>query len=445
MVHSMTTPPASTLPHALAAAIERVRGIAGSSLLQKSGLSVLDQAVVSGSSFATSIILSRSSSREELGAYYLALSIVFFARGVQEQVISAPYMIYCSRKQGAALAQYAGSSLLHQCGMMLFTAGMLAAALALGIVPLDLRAGLWTLVLAAPLLLMRDFLRQMCFAHLQTQGALVLDAVVATVQLGGLATLAASGGLTVPATLTVMAVAAGVPAAVWLTRMPQPMAGRLPAAVRDFVFNWTFARWALASQLLASTTPYVMPWVVAFTHGQAETGTLGACMTLVGLANMFLLGLCNYLSPRAARAFSEGGLEELQGVLTKTALLFGLSLGSIALAGFAVGGPIAALVYGPQFGGTGVVIGVLSLGVLANSVGVTAGNGLWALERPSANFAADLVALVFVIPTTVLLVPRLGPLGAALAILSGTTADAIVRMWILRQTMREFAARRLAA
>src|SRR5207244_2970301 len=74
-----------------------MRLMARSSLLQKSGLSVLDQAVVSGTSFATSVLLGRCASQEDLGVYYLALSVVFFARGVQEQLVSAPYMIYCSR------------------------------------------------------------------------------------------------------------------------------------------------------------------------------------------------------------------------------------------------------------------------------------------------------------------------------------------------------------
>ena len=46
---------------------------------------VLDQAVVSGTSFATSVLLGRFASQQELGVYYLALSVVYFARGVQEQ------------------------------------------------------------------------------------------------------------------------------------------------------------------------------------------------------------------------------------------------------------------------------------------------------------------------------------------------------------------------
>jgi O-antigen/teichoic acid export membrane protein len=159
---------------------------------------------------------------------------------------------------------------------------------------------------------------------------------------------------------------------------------------------------------------------------------------------MFMMGLCNFLSPRAARAFVDGGVKELKQVLAKTALLFGLSLGSVVVLGFTAGEQIAVAVYGPQFSGTGWIIGVLSLSVLANSMGVTAGNGLWAMERPHANFLADLTALGIVVVATVILVPMFGPLGAAISTLAGTSTDAAVRMLILRQTMREVAAGRAA-
>lgn len=422
---------------ALANAAARLRQLVASSLLQKSALSVLDQAIVSGTSFATSIILARSCPREELGVYYLAISVVFFVRGIQEQLVSAPYMIYCNRKQGAALAEYAGSSLLHQCGLMLTTSIVLAAVLLVGAAPPGGEKAFWLLLGASPLLLLREYIRQMSFAHLQMRAAIVLDSGVAILQLGALLGLYLIGRLHVVETLAVMAVACGISAVIWLAIKQRPLIGRVQAAVRDLAHNWTFARWALASQLLACTTPYVMPWVVAFTHGEAETGTLGACATLVGLSNMFMMGLCNFLSPRAASAFAKGGLEELRSVLAKTALLFAVTLGSMVVAAFFIGEHVAMLVYGPQFAGTGWIIGVLALSVLANSMGVTAGNGLWAMERPSANFVADLTSLGIVIACTIALVPAFGPLGAALATLAGTSSDAAVRLLILRLTMRE--------
>jgi len=275
-----------------------MRQVARSPLLTKSGLSVFEQAVVSGTSFATSVLLGRCASRDELGIYYLALSIIFFARGIQEQLVTAPYMIYCCRREGEALAEYAGSALLHQCGMMLITALVLSGMLALGLTPHGAEASFWLLVLAAPLLLMREFIRQICFAHLDLRGAIALDISVSLLQLGAMLGLAALGRLTVTATIAILSVASGLPAVIWLAAKRQPMVGRLRAAVRDLAHNWPFARWALASQILASTAPNVLPWVVAYTHGESETGMLGACTTLVGLSNTFLMGLCNFLAPR---------------------------------------------------------------------------------------------------------------------------------------------------
>jgi O-antigen/teichoic acid export membrane protein len=427
-------------PHAVGLLSRLARAISPvvtSPLLQKSGLSVLDQGVVSGTNFATSVLLGRFTSQEELGVYYLALSVVYFTRGVQEQLVSAPYMIYCSRRQGAALAEYAGSALVHQCVVMLATAIVLIAALLLGVLPSGVATAFWLLVVAAPLMLVREFARQMAFAHLDLKRATLLDIAAATLQFAALFGLAISGRLTITTTLASLAIASGLATVGWLATSRQRMVARAASALSDWFHNWTFARWALASQLLACTTPYVMPWVVAISHGEAQTGLLGACSTLVGLSNTFLQGLCNFLSPRAAQAFSQGGVAELRSVLTKTALLFFATLGGLAVIAFLLGEQIAVVVYGPSFAGAGMIVGVLSLSVLANSAGVVAGNGLWAMERPKANFVADLCSLGIVIVAAVALVPTLGPLGAAIATLAGTATDAAVRLWILRRAMHE--------
>jgi O-antigen/teichoic acid export membrane protein len=429
--------PAVGVSNPFARAISR---LITSPLLQKSGLSVLDQAVVSGTSFATSVLLSRFASKEELGVYYLALSVVYFTRGVQEQLVSAPYMIYCSRRRGPALAEYAGSALVHQCIIMLATAAVLIVALVAGLLPNGVQTAFWLLVVAAPLMLVREFARQMSFAHLDLKRATLLDVAAATLQFAALLALAICGQLTIITTLATLAIASGLATVGWLATSRQRMVTRVATAINDWLHNWTFARWAFASQLLACTTPYVMPWVVAVSHGEAQTGLLGACSTLVGLSNTFLQGLCNFLSPQAAQAFSQGGVAELRSVLTKTALLFFATLGLLALLAFAFGEQIAVLLYGPSFAGAGLIIGVLSLSVLANGAGVVAGNGLWAMERPKASFVADLCSLGVVIAATAMLVPSLGPLGAAIATLAGTVTDAAVRLWILRRAMQELAA-----
>jgi O-antigen/teichoic acid export membrane protein len=416
-----------------------LRGIVESPLLRRSGLAVIDQAVVSGTSFATSVLLARWSSREELGVYYLALSVVYFARGVQEQLVSAPYMIYCGRKRTDELPMYAGSALVHMAVLLTVMVGVISLGLLTGFASAGAEQALVLLLAAAPLMLVREFARQMSFAHLDLARATALDVAATLLQFSLLAGLLIAGQLTVSTTLAAIAISSGVATIGWLATSRQRMTARVAATVRDWWHNWSFARWALASHLLACTTPYVMPWVVAVSHGEAETGLLGACTTLVGLSNTFLNGLCNFLSPQAAQAYARGGVDELRAVLLKTMLLFGVTLGALAGVAFLCGEALAALVYGPQFAGAGAIISVLSLSVLANSVGVTAGNGLWAMERPSANFVADLFSFGVVIVAAVALVPVYGPLGAAMATLAGTASDAAVRVVILLQTMREIA------
>ena len=145
-------------PRATAAAVRRFRALTADPEFRKGALSIFDQAVVSGTNFGTSVIIGRLCERECLGVYALALSIVYFARGIQEQIVSAPYAVYGNRYRGDALAGYTGSILIHQLLFAMVTViGLLifAGLLMSGRGPQDLLPVVWVLLGAAPLLLLR--------------------------------------------------------------------------------------------------------------------------------------------------------------------------------------------------------------------------------------------------------------------------------------------------
>ena len=124
--------------------------------------------------------------------------------------------------------------------------------------------------------------------------------------------------------------------------------GRIRA---DWLHNWSFGKWALAGKLLGETTPYIIPWIVAAVHGTAVTGVLAICVTLVGFSNLFVSGLSNYLTPRAATAYAQAGSEELLRVLRKFALLFVAALSALCLLYFTLGETLAVFVYGDAYAG----------------------------------------------------------------------------------------------
>lgn len=411
------------------------------SVIRKGTLSVCDQAIVSGTSFATSAVVGRLCLKEDFGVYFLALSVVLFLRGIQEQLVSAPYSVFCHRHKGADRAEFTGSLLAHQIVFLVLATLALvgfATAVSAGWGPAEtdrLHGVAFAVAGAAPFLLFREFLRQLTFARLSLWKVVLLDAAVAIVQLGGLAALAFGGRLTVGNVYLVMGAGCASAAAGWWLLSADRIVFRRSRVLADWKRNWAFSKWALATHLLGCSTPYVLPWFVAAVDGTAATGVLAACTTLVGLANAFVMGVSNYLTPKTAHAFVHGGLPELHKVLKKTALLFGVVLGSFALAACLFGGWLAEFVYGEQYAGAGPILAVLAFGLLASGFGITAGNGLWVLERPAANFRADACSLCVTVIAAATLTPQFGVLGAALSSLAGACVDAGVRTWTLSRLM----------
>lgn len=404
---------------------------AASPMAVKGAAALFDQAIVSGTSFLTSVILGRLCSQEDFGLYFLGFSIVLIARGVQDQLISTPYMVYGNRHRGAALASYTASTLVHQAGLaavvMLALAG-LAAVLGQGLGPHGLAPVTWVLAAAIPWLLLRECTRQFSFAHLQITAAIALDLSVCVLQLGGLLALGLTHRLTAGTAYLVMAGACALSAGGWFLSGRQPLRLSLRRIVPDWQQNWSLARWALAGMVLSSFTPHLATWFLAHQpNGARATGLLGAAATLVGPTNMFLMGMASYLAPQSAAAYARGGSSALSRMLAKGALLQGVGIGLIVLVLVMFGGPLLLLIYGPKYAGGGAVVAAVAGCALANGMGGLAASGLWAMERPQGNLAADVGAMAVTVLCSATLIAPWGAHGAALAMLAGALAGAMVR------------------
>ena len=397
--------------------------------LSNGALSVVDQAIVSGTSFLTAVIINRTVSAVEVGIYYVTLSIVIIALGIQENVIVTPYVIYSKRRQGRELAEYAGSSWLQHFALTaLCMLALLATIVALSLAgAIEFVPGLWALLAASPILLLREGIRRFAIADLNIGTAMVVDTLVAAVQIGGLILVGYLGALSIFSIYGIMALACGLACIAWYFLNATPIQFDRSRFWPDWRANWSFAKWSLQGFLVGNTAPYLMPWVVSVAVGAAAAGVLGACVTLVGLTTILLCGVDRVLTPRAALAFLTGGRQALGHVLFAAAAILTLALGMFCVFAFATGSWLPELVYGDQFQGSGPLLGVLALGGLITGLGMVAGNGLWAIEQPHSNFVADVVGLTVTIATVACLVVPLGPLGAALATLAGTSTATATR------------------
>ncbi|MGE3842248.1 MAG: hypothetical protein AB7I50_11730, partial [Vicinamibacterales bacterium] len=179
---------------------DRLRGLTRSARdMGGSGLAALgDQAVVSGMSFAVTILLGRLAGPAELGLYSLAITLALLTVTAQDSLITLPYTIFGRRLAGDERRQYAGSSVALCVGLslMAMVAGLAAFALSkTGILASHLAPalGLWAVV--APIFLLREFARRFLFAELQFASALQFDVSVAGIQVLLLAIFVGTGTL----------------------------------------------------------------------------------------------------------------------------------------------------------------------------------------------------------------------------------------------------------
>lgn len=162
---------------AIVNALGRVSKHAFALVSRDHALSLADQAVVSSTSFLTTLLIARSSDAGQLGVYAVGISLLVSLVAFQDFLILQPYTIQRHSQQGTP-AEHVGGSLALS---VLFSAGSILAltVIAIGFLEWANRPEMviMTLAVAAiiPFALTREFARRVAFARLEIGRALLLD------------------------------------------------------------------------------------------------------------------------------------------------------------------------------------------------------------------------------------------------------------------------------
>jgi O-antigen/teichoic acid export membrane protein len=395
---------------------------------------VIDQVVLSAANFLTGVIIARSSTKEVFGLYVLGFSIILLAINLQHSLISIPYTVHSSRLQGRDLAEYTGSTLVHQ-GLasalvicLLCIAWFVAQTTGSG--PRGLGPVILTLIVVICFIMFREFIRGIWFARMLVGTALLVDSGTAVMQVGGILALAYLGLLSANAAfwavgLPCLLVAAGT---LILRRGSFRIVSQRIRA--DFFIGWSFGKWVVASGLLWTASMSVYPWLLAFFHGPASTGVWGACSAVVALASPALGGLQNYLVPKSATLYARQGADALRTfVVRANSAVLGILL-VFWLVLVVMGERLVVLMYGKEYTGTGTLIAVLGLSLVAGAVNLTFSRVLFAVERADLDFKVNVVTLVVLLTAGIPLVHAWGATGAATGLLISSGFAAAAR-WLI--------------
>jgi len=398
--------------------------------LQKSALAIGGQGMVSCANFLTNIIIGRLCGQEELGLYSLGFTLVAFVSELQMSLISTPYMVFSPRLKGEAHARYTGSSLAHQ---LAFTA-IAVLGLAVASVCIAVRAkspGLAPVigVVAAMIgfIVLREFVRRVCFAGLKMVTAFFFDAVVSVFQVGSLIALYSIGHLSAMNAYLTLGAVCGLLALSWIARNRRMFVVRMVDVVGDLKRNWALSKWVVASGILWSVSMNLYPWLISYFRGAAETGVFAACLAVANFGTMILIGAQNFLGPKIAIVYAESGLSRMRGFVIKVSAAFLVPMLPFCLLLWLLGDPIITLVFGPRYAGNGAIISVLALNLLALALAFSFSRALFALERADVDFGVNFAALFVLLTVGVWLVRAYGPLGAAVGLLIANVVASTVR------------------
>lgn len=422
-------PPAVNRP----AANEHRRGIYRNGML-----SLIDQAVVSGTNFLTTVFLGHTD-QAELGVYWLGFNVVLLATCTQGALISSPYTVFGSAMSQDDRAAYAGSTLRHQWGLSGLLTLLLSVAglcIAFGLGPASFGAVDWMLAAMLPFILVREFVRRVAFAHFRLRMVLALDISVAGLQLLGLSLLWATNLLTAGTAFGAIGVACAVAGGATFFFMRSHFAVPRSGALANLKLNWSFGKWAFAAQLVLLAAASVVPWLLTLLAGADDTGRFAACTSMIMIVNPVLIGLNNFLGPQAIQVFQRNGLPALRRMTWQISLA-GVSMVSIVvLLLWASGGQLLVFVYGRKFVGNEAIVSILAINILGFAVGMGVENGLTALHRPDLVFWSNLFCLLMTLAAGAPLIMSYGVVGAAWAAVLGTAVATISKIGLFIRALR---------
>lgn len=368
-----------------------------------------DQVIVSITRFLIAILIGKYGSDAELGLYSVGFGILVVIVTGQEALFTTPYTYFFSGMAAKRQKSYAASTLFGaMCYLVLLTTLLVVAAVAIwaaGIQTTFLPV-LLVLIIATPCSLLREFVRRWLYAHLRIPMATLLDGIFSVAVLAGLYVMLIQNQVTAVTAFIIISIASFLVFIVGTIQFQNEFQLTRKRVGIDAYRNFRFGRWTAGASLLSAALMYFSHWYLAWFKGEAVAGVFAACMTIVLLANPFLLGVTAFLAPRAAREFANqgaAGVKKLIGIVLGIVVVI---LGIFAVVLFQVGDWLIGLLFDESYRGHQMAIGVLALAMLGLGVSYCVACGLRALVKPQYDLYASVLGLLTTVILTLIFRPQ---------------------------------------
>jgi O-antigen/teichoic acid export membrane protein len=211
----------------------------------------------------------------------------------------------------------------------------------------------------------------------------------------------------------------GIPPFLWMIRrLWRGFRPSLHSFVESARLLFTYGIRSYGIDLCGTMSLYVDQALVVRMLEPKMMGTYVVALSLSRMLSAFHTSVVMVLFPMAVSR-SPQAVRELTSRATRMSTL----LTALAATGVAFFGPyVLALLYGREYTGATTVLRILVLEAVLSGATLVLSQAFMALERPGVITALQITGLLLTLPLMLILVPRMGIVGAGLALLVSTTA-----------------------
>ena len=203
-----------------------------------------------------------------------------------------------------------------------------------------------------------------------------------------------------------------------LWRMYQPSVDSFLDSTRSLL---SYGIRAYGIDLCGTMSMYIDQALVVRALAPQMMGTYVVALSLSRILNAFHSSVVMVLFPKAVSQ-----PPDVVRQMTSRAARISTFLTTLAGVGIVSFGPhLLSLLYGREYTGATTVLRILVLEVVLSGGTFVLSQAFMAQERPGVVTALQVIGLLFTLPLMLVLVPRLGIVGAGLALLASTTARLI--------------------
>ncbi|MGL4511590.1 MAG: hypothetical protein ACRCT8_00755 [Lacipirellulaceae bacterium] len=321
-----------------------------------------DQGVASLANFAAAVIVGRFAGQSQLGLYALAMSAYLMTFSLAKAMVWTPYTRHLPQLSPGERSRYTGSVTAHLlaiaagAGVLLFLISTLLGACGQSGVGCILA---WTAPCSAVLLL-REHVRRVCLARMAAREAFLFNAVVALLQVGGLAWLAYCGKVSALRGLAIVGGASAL-ATVWIVLRRELFVVDLRQVVADWRENWSISKWLTGGAVAVELGNQGYRWLLPALASLQELGRLTSAQSIVAVANPILFGVSNFLGPVTARVYAAQGVRGLWRHTIRSTAVLGTAVGAVLVGVGLFGTTIVGTLFGEAAEGVTTTL-LLTLG-----------------------------------------------------------------------------------